>query len=118
MTVPMQDVFAFWEDDITGVRASDPSTCGALALAMELQTADWTEEEAGAELARRCDSRSLHAAQQVLLEAFQKSPVLLIRAICASRALWVAIDITDERPVPCPSSPSPRRRWPFQRHPR
>lgn len=115
MTVPMQDVFAFWEADITGARGAGPSTCGALALAMELQTADWTEEEAGAELARRCDSRSLHTAQEVLLEAFRKSPALLIRAICASRALWVAIDITDATAAP---SPSAKRRWPFRRNDR
>jgi hypothetical protein len=117
MTLPIQDVFRFWEADLTGVQAPQPATGGALALAMELQTADWTEEEAGAELARRCDSRSLHTAQEVLLEAFQKSPALLIRAICASRALWVAIDLTDATPESVPSRRA-RRLWPLRRSPR
>ena len=97
MTIPMQDVFSFWEADLDGeaVPSGTPVSCGALALAIELQTADWTEDEAGAELARRCDARSLHAAQEALVEALQTSPALVVRAICASRALWLALDIVE-----------------------
>jgi hypothetical protein len=79
MTLPIHDVFGFWEADLTGVQAPQPATSGALALAMELQTADWTEEEAGAELARRCDSDSLHTAQQTLVEAFQMRPMRFVK---------------------------------------
>lgn len=116
MTVPMQDAFSFWEADLTGEPITDVSrpACGALALALELQTADWTEEEAGAELARRCDARSLHTAQEALLGAFQNSPVLLVKAICASRALWVALDIVEPPSAPARTS-VPKQRWGFRR---
>lgn len=117
MTIPMQDVFSFWEADLDGEAVPDgtPVSCGALALAIELQTADWTEEEAGAELARRCDARSLHAAQEALLEALQTSPALVVRAICASRALWVALDIAEPPFGATSRTPATRRRWGWRR---
>jgi len=96
MTTPAQDVFEFWEATWKqdGTVTDSSWTLDALSLALELQDAEWSEREAGAELSRRCTVTDLRSAQSQLQARLLWSPVVLPRAICASRALWIALDIS------------------------
>ena len=63
-----------------------------LQRAAELANDDWTEEEAGWELASLCDQAELHTAQQSLLAGLARNPCADIRGIRMSRIIWKALD--------------------------
>lgn len=64
-----------------------------LQRAAELANDDWTEEEAGWELASLCDHSELHSAQQALLAGLARSPYVDVRGIRMSRIIWKALDV-------------------------
>ena len=64
-----------------------------LQRAAELANDDWTEEEAGWELASLCDQAQLHTAQQALLAGLVSNPYVDARGIRISRILWKAMSV-------------------------
>ena len=63
-----------------------------LRRAAELANDDWTEEEAGWELASLCDQTELHLAQQALLAGLARNPYVDFRGIRMSRIIWNALE--------------------------
>jgi len=89
------DLFEFLEADLKSLRPRGGEAArleDALPRAFELVSSEWTEVEAGQELARLCDYAALRNAQSTLMAAMLVSPIVLVREILAARALWVAID--------------------------
>ena len=99
MTTPAQDVFEFWEASLSDVDdgSQHQRNMHPLSLSVELHSGEWTEQETGAELARRCSLTDLRSAQTQLVAMLQSSPVVLPRVIGVSRALWIALDIAAAR---------------------
>ena len=99
MTTPAQDVFEFWEASLSDRGDALPHSCTSdpLSLSRELHVGEWSEQEAGLELARRCSLTDLRAAQTQLLATLQWSLVALPQVIGVSRALWIALDIAAAR---------------------
>lgn len=64
-----------------------------LQRAAELANDDWTEDEAGCELASLCDHSELHSAQQALLAGLARNPYVDTRGIRMSRIIWRALDL-------------------------
>jgi len=64
-----------------------------LQRAAELANDDWTEEEAGFELASLCDQDQLHTAQQALLAGLATNPYVDPRGIRMSRIIWKALEV-------------------------
>ena len=64
-----------------------------LQRAAELANDDWTEEEAGWELASLCDHAELHDAQRALLAGLANNPYADVRGIRMSRIIWRALDV-------------------------
>ena len=62
-----------------------------LQRAAELANDDWTEDEAGFELASLCDEGELRRAQQALLAGLARNPYVDFRGIRMSRILWKAL---------------------------
>jgi hypothetical protein len=90
------DLFAYLEADIVHAQGSRPPSVpkamDVIFRALELATDEWSEGEAGAELARLFARGELWAGQTRLLGALQRSPFVQVRGIRASRALWSALD--------------------------
>lgn len=90
------ELFDFLEASLAGVaveRVESATPVDALELARELANADWSEDEAGRELARLASYQALRAAQSRLLGALLTSPYFEGRGIRVSRILWVALDV-------------------------
>ena len=64
-----------------------------LERAAELANEDWTEEEAGLELASLCDQAQLRTAQQAVLAGLVNNPYVDARGIRISRILWKAMSV-------------------------
>ena len=72
----MEDLFAFLERDLAGERQASTAMLGVLSpleQVAELANADWSEDEAGTELARTCDRLDLLWAQHLLLNSLMRN---------------------------------------------
>lgn len=102
MSMSAGDLFAFLELDVAKVEHARPAmgaTDGDPVLrALELATAEWSEVEAGAELARLHGRAEIRAGQTRLLAALCRSPFVEVRGIRAARVLWSALDQSTEDP--------------------
>ena len=93
-----RDLFRFLEADLssagdvhTATRLDDCQV-DVLHRAAELANEDWSEEEAGAELARWSTRDALHAAQTKLISALFANRALDLVGIRMTRIIWRALD--------------------------
>ena len=96
MATSFGDLFAYLEADVIQTQSMRPPPVprgmDVILRALEIATDEWTEGEAGAELARLFRRDELWAGQTRLLGALQRSPLVQLRGIRASRVLWSALD--------------------------
>jgi hypothetical protein len=92
------DLFRFLEADLSSAGALDTVAGGGeypeevLQRAAELANDEWSEEEAGAELARLSTRDALHAAQTTLIGALFANRALDLVGIRMTRIIWKALD--------------------------
>src|SRR4051812_47870269 len=85
-------LFAFLEADLAPqVTVASPEAekdADPVWRALELATPEWSEQEAGAEMALLWDRETLRAAQTRLVAALHRCPFVHRRGIRAARILW------------------------------
>jgi hypothetical protein len=92
------DLFHFLEADLSGesavdtVARRDTHPVDVLQRAAELANSEWSEEEAGAELARLSTPEAMHAAQRRLICALFANRALDLVGIRMTRIIWKALD--------------------------
>jgi hypothetical protein len=91
------DLFRFLEADLSSAGSLDTVPGGpgkpvdVLQRAAELVNDDWSEEEAGAELARLSTREALHAAQTRLISSLAANRALDLVGIRMTRIIWKAL---------------------------
>ncbi len=96
MPTPNDELFDYLERSLVAAEDFDlpDALCSRdpLELAMELANDEWSEDEAGRELARRASYDDIRLAQANLLCTLMRNPAVDIRGIRMSRILWAALD--------------------------
>jgi hypothetical protein len=93
-----RDLFRFLEADLSRAGDVETVTCrcayagDVLQRAAELANEEWSEEEAGAELARLSTRDALHGAQTRLISALFANRALDLVGIRMTRIIWKALD--------------------------
>jgi hypothetical protein len=91
-----RDLFGFLEADLSNSGNVDTvsgwdTPVDVLQRAAELANDEWSEEEAGAELARLSTPRSLQAAQATLISALAANRAVDLVGIRMTRIIWKAL---------------------------
>src|SRR3954447_20752423 len=96
VTTSAGDLFSFLEADLVRTtsdrrpsRVTDPDP---VRRALELATDEWSEGEAGEELAGLFGREELRVGRRRLFAALYRSPFLQLRGVRAARILGVALD--------------------------
>jgi hypothetical protein len=98
MRRPDDDVFAYWERTWTDALPVRTEGCvDVLARAAELINDEWSEAEAGRELAELASCDQLHGAQIRLLEVIVRTPFPDVGRIRLSRVIWAALGVAGSR---------------------
>lgn len=91
-----RDLFGFLEADLSNAGNVDTVSgwdepVDVLQRAAELANDEWSEEEAGAELARLSTPEALHAAQTTLISALAANRAVDLVGIRMTRIIWKAL---------------------------
>lgn len=109
------DLFAFLEQDLTGT-ISPPCFRNCVLHSAELATAEWTDHEAGQEVARRSGREDVLSGYVTVLTSLARNPMADVRGVRMARILRRALDELDPpalapAPVAPAAEPPKHRNW-------